>query len=107
MRGLAKGLESKDIVSSPTFMLEKVYSGRLELHHYDLFRLGESGIVGLELAEVFDDPSSVKVIEWGGVAGDLLPNERLVITIKVTSEESRAFVFSIPSKLAYLLETIS
>src|SRR3990167_2900447 len=56
-RGLAAGLDSKDIVASPTFTLNKIYRCRngVELHHFDFYRLDEAGIMRDELAESLAD----------------------------------------------------
>jgi len=64
VRGLARGLGSTAEVQSPTFQLVRVYRGRIQLGHVDLYRLdagpgiGELGIEDL-LAE------GVVAIEWG------------------------------------------
>ncbi len=64
-RGIGRSLGIKD-VTSPTFVISKIYPGRIPLVHVDAYRL-----IGQELA-VFDDldlelriPQSVTVIEWG------------------------------------------
>ena len=49
VRGLAKGLGSTDHVSSPTFTVEQVYTGRLTLYHYDFYRLPDAGVVKNQL----------------------------------------------------------
>jgi tRNA threonylcarbamoyladenosine biosynthesis protein TsaE len=64
-------------------------SDDLELHHYDLYRLGETGVVGDELAEDLTDPHLVTVIEWAGIIEHDLPADRLTITIEVTGDEDR------------------
>jgi tRNA threonylcarbamoyl adenosine modification protein YjeE len=63
-QGLAQGLGYDGEVTSPTFTLSQIYrvSDDLELHHYDLYRLGETGVVGDELAEDLTDPHLVTVI---------------------------------------------
>src|SRR5258708_24680039 len=40
VQGLAKGLEVATPVSSPSFVIETQYRGRLMLYHVDLYRLG-------------------------------------------------------------------
>ncbi|MEI6294512.1 MAG: tRNA (adenosine(37)-N6)-threonylcarbamoyltransferase complex ATPase subunit type 1 TsaE [Actinomycetes bacterium] len=64
-RGIGRSLGIKN-VTSPTFVISKIYPGRIPLVHVDAYRL-----IGQELA-VFDDldlelriPQSVTVIEWG------------------------------------------
>lgn len=73
--GFAKafGVHGDDHVSSPTFTLMHSYtSGRIPLHHADLYRL-------TSLAEVADlgirelvDMGAVGLVEWGDVARDVL-----------------------------------
>ncbi len=64
VRGLARGLGSQDDVMSPTFQLVRIYSGRVQLAHADLYRLERAP----ELAELgFDDllDEGVLAVEWG------------------------------------------
>jgi tRNA threonylcarbamoyladenosine biosynthesis protein TsaE len=106
VQGLAKGLDSPDQVNSPTFMIERVYKGRLELHHFDFYRLGEAGLVGQELAEVIDDTTVVTAIEWGEVVHDVLPSERVNIKLERTGDESRHIKIEYPVSLQYLMDGI-
>ncbi len=106
VRGLAKGMGSKDTVRSPSFTLGNQYAaGKLTLHHFDFYRLHEPGIMERELAEILEDPQAVAVIEWGGITEAVLPRDRLTIQIKPTSETSRQFNFSCPNNLSYLAPT--
>lgn len=93
VQGLARALSYNGRVTSPTFTLSNTYLGEtgLEIHHYDLYRLAEGGIVGEELAEDVADPNVITVIEWGGVADAKLPADRLVININVTGDSERTF----------------
>ena len=64
VRGLARGCGSGDLVASPTFQLVRVYQGRIQLAHVDLYRLespGEVRDIGLE--ELLDQ--GAVVVEWG------------------------------------------
>ena len=38
-RGLARGLDVQEPVSSPTFALVNEYAGRLPLYHFDMYRV--------------------------------------------------------------------
>jgi tRNA threonylcarbamoyladenosine biosynthesis protein TsaE len=64
VRGVARGAGSAAPVASPTFQLVRVYPGRVQVAHVDLYRIEhttELGDLGLEeLAEV-----GAVVIEWG------------------------------------------
>ena len=37
VKGLAIGLGIEDVIKSPTFVLMRSYSGRMSLHHIDLY----------------------------------------------------------------------
>jgi tRNA threonylcarbamoyladenosine biosynthesis protein TsaE len=66
----------------------KLTNGR-ELHHYDLYRLGQSGVVGHELLEDISDPQNITVIEWAGIVENDLPADRLLIELEVTGDTDR------------------
>lgn len=105
VRGLAKGMGSADQVSSPTFTLSNVYAAdKLTMHHFDFYRLFEPGIMREELAEVVADPNAVTVIEWATIVRDVLPADKLTITISASGEQSRHFDFQVSDKLNYLVE---
>jgi tRNA threonylcarbamoyladenosine biosynthesis protein TsaE len=38
-QGIAKGLDIKKNVTSPTFTIQKIYHGRMPLYHIDAYRL--------------------------------------------------------------------
>jgi tRNA threonylcarbamoyladenosine biosynthesis protein TsaE len=88
---LAAGMGYHGEVTSPTFTLSQVYriSENLELHHYDRYRLGESGVVGDELAEDLSDPHVTVALEWAGIVEHDLPKDRLTIAIEVTGDDDR------------------
>jgi tRNA threonylcarbamoyladenosine biosynthesis protein TsaE len=104
VRGLARGLGSHDTVSSPSFTLSNQYeAGDLTLYHLDFYRLSEPGIMRDELAELLDDPRAIVVVEWANIVENVLPAERLLITLKAESETGRQLTFQYPEKLAYLI----
>ncbi len=86
-KGLAKGLEVKRNVNSPTFTIIKEYQGRLPLYHMDVYRL-ENGADEIGLDDyLFGE--GVCVIEWASMISDLLPSNRLDIKIYRESENER------------------
>lgn len=104
VRGLVRGLDSTDVVNSPTFKISNVYrSPSLIINHFDLYRLSEAGLVSYELAEVIDDPQAVTIIEWAGAAADVLPAERLTVHFEPVGENDRLVTFRYPETLTYLL----
>lgn len=104
VRGLARGMGSRDTVRSPSFTLSNQYrTGKLTLYHFDFYRLQEPGIMKNELAEILTDPQVVTVIEWGNRAKDVLPPRRLTIRIKTLAENQRELTFDCPQSLSYLM----
>lgn len=107
-RGLVRGAGSEDAVSSPTFTISKVYQARnLQIHHFDLYRLDEAGLMAHEISELQDDPNAVLVLEWAGVAKSILPKERIQIQFQATGETERTITIMYPQSLAYLIEGVS
>src|SRR5919198_5008422 len=68
VRGLARGVGSSAHVSSPTFQLVRIYPGRLQLAHVDLYRLAASvELADLGLDELLDQ--GAVAVEWGDRLG--------------------------------------
>ena len=90
-KGLAEGLVITEPIQSPTFTISRVYDARdgLRLCHYDFYRLGEAGIMGDEISEMMQEDLTITVIEWAGAVNEVLPSDRLVITITATTETER------------------
>ena len=104
-RGLVRGTGSTDKVASPTFTISREYNApKFTIAHFDFYRLDQAGIVADELAEVINDPAYVTVVEWGDVAHDVLPEERLTITITQTAEGNRILNYTYPPAYAYILD---
>ena len=83
VRGMARGVGSAASVASPTFQLVRVYPGRLQLAHVDLYRVEKSDeLRDLGLEELLD--AGAVVVEWGerlaspsmGRSGELLGSPR-------------------------------
>ena len=107
VRGLAKGLGSQALVSSPTFKINNVYPGKkLSLYHFDFYRISEPGILTSELAEALSEPASVIVIEWSNVVRQLLPEKQLAITFTQTADNERHLDFSYPATLGYMIKEL-
>lgn len=64
VRGIARGTGSDEQVQSPTFTLVRIYPGRVQLAHVDLYRVKAAGeLADLGLDELLD--GGAMVIEWG------------------------------------------
>ena len=91
-RGIGTGLGVKEPITSPTFIMvseHRLPGSRMRFYHIDLYRLAsaeEAFGLGLEEYLYNDD---VCVIEWPERALEVLPEERLWITIQHVDENKR------------------
>ena len=87
-KGIGQGLGITKVINSPTFTILKQYQGRLNLSHFDAYRLeGQDDDLGFE---------------------DILPVDRLTIEIKKIDENIREFVFKTNSeKYAQVVEALT
>ncbi|HEX6548346.1 MAG TPA: tRNA (adenosine(37)-N6)-threonylcarbamoyltransferase complex ATPase subunit type 1 TsaE [Candidatus Dormibacteraeota bacterium] len=91
VRGLARGLGSQADVMSPTFQLVRVYPGRTQLAHADLYRLERaSDLAELGLDELLDE--GVVAVEWGDRL-ELGPERRLQVSFEPLDENRRRLRF--------------
>jgi len=94
-QGIGRGLGISEI-TSPTFVISRIHSGRIPLIHVDAYRLIQSPGVLLEFEDL-DLPSkmseAVTVIEWGSDLAPLLKDEFLEIKIEFISDAERSLDF--------------
>lgn len=106
VRGLVRGAGSSDTVGSPTFTISRVYrADQKTIRHYDFYRLPEPGLMAAELNESVGDAEDIVVVEWGDAVRNVLPMERLRVTLGLT-EDGRSIHFQAPKSLAYLIEAV-
>ena len=95
-QGLAKGLGIKDVITSPTFVLEKIYNipkKKYDLHHYDLYRIEPNDILVDEILENAKD--NIVVIEWAGKIIEQLPKKNLIkIKFSIIKDDKRQIKIS-------------
>lgn len=104
VRGLAKGMGSKDKVHSPSFTLTNEYKAKdLTLYHFDFYRLNEPGIMRDQLTEAVNNPKGVVAVEWPAIIEDVLPLNRLIIKIHSTSPTHRQYIFQYPQTLSHII----
>lgn len=95
-KGLADFFEVSDEVTSPTFALVHEYSGRINIFHFDLYRL--SGFDDLYATGFFDylDRDGILVVEWSENIPEL--NQELENVVKISveklSENERKFTIT-------------
>lgn len=107
-RGLAKGFGSVDRVASPSFTISREYAaGQKRIHHFDFYRLAEAGIMSDEIAELVNDPNVVLVVEWADVIADVLPADRITLSLRPTDNTTRAITIVVPTQYDYITKGIA
>ena len=88
-KGIAKGLDINEVVSSPTFTLLKEYDGRFKLCHFDVYRI-------TDVDEMFEtgffehmENDGVIVVEWADIIDEILPKKHIKISIEKTGDNER------------------
>ncbi|WP_148867301.1 tRNA (adenosine(37)-N6)-threonylcarbamoyltransferase complex ATPase subunit type 1 TsaE [Thermosediminibacter litoriperuensis] len=92
-RGLARGLDAVDYVTSPTFTIINEYGGDIPLAHMDVYRLNDA----FELEDIgFREylRSHVVVVEWAGKVADILPPEVLWVEFEILDDKRRRITFT-------------
>ncbi|HXX94922.1 MAG TPA: tRNA (adenosine(37)-N6)-threonylcarbamoyltransferase complex ATPase subunit type 1 TsaE [Planctomycetota bacterium] len=98
VKGVARGLDAarEEDVTSPTFVLMNLYSGRLVLAHFDLYRLDR---VDLETLGFYDyRREAVIALEWAEKVEEKLLGDHLRISFEITGEHSRRLMFQARGK---------
>ncbi len=95
---LAKSLNTKSQVSSPTFVIQKIYSldsnqyNFSKIYHLDLYRLGTTEeIIDMGLLEDMENKNNLYVVEWPEKIFDIVTNY-VKVNINTLSDNSREFV---------------
>jgi len=101
-KGLARGLGISEPITSPTFMLERVFAteGQPEikyLRHYDAYRLEN----GKELADIgfldaVEGGDSVAVVEWADRVKEVLPASTIWVNFSFVDDNTRQLEINKP-----------
>ncbi len=88
VQGVCQGLDVKETVNSPTFIIMNKYEGRLVVYHFDFYRVNSiEEIIDLGFNEfVYDD--AVSLIEWANFALEILPKDRYDVFLEFGFEEN-------------------
>lgn len=100
VKGLARGLDIKDNITSPSFVIKKIYSARnnLNLEHLDLYRVNQEEIAGdPSLLENFGSDDNIAIVEWGEKIQDNL-SHHLCIKFYYIDQNKRKLEFSAQGK---------
>ena len=91
VRGLARGLGVTERVTSPTYAILNVYTGRVEVAHYDAYRL--DGFDDLPGAGWDEYEEAVRVVEWAERAGDAVCGVCIILTALNETERELSLCF--------------
>ncbi|PJC37411.1 tRNA (adenosine(37)-N6)-threonylcarbamoyltransferase complex ATPase subunit type 1 TsaE [Candidatus Peregrinibacteria bacterium CG_4_9_14_0_2_um_filter_53_11] len=90
VRGLARGLEVKSRIQSPTFTYQRIHEGRTKLYHFDCYRLEKRDLLlEEEVEDAIHRHDGVVVIEWPERVSEALPHERIDIYFVHGSNDER------------------
>ena len=95
VRGLAKGLNIKEVVQSPTFNIMKIYlKGDRPLIHIDAYRLADiNSDIGLD--EYIGYETGITVIEWPIYIESLIPDFSIQVEITNLGNDDRRILFTL------------
>lgn len=81
-------------VSSPSFAIVNEYQIDFPVYHFDFYRLKNSAeLFDIGWQDYLNNEDSIIFIEWGNRFPEVLPNERIEITIDMKDGTEREFGF--------------
>ncbi len=95
VKGVAKALNVTETVTSPTFIIEKIYSLSKEskfkkLIHIDAYRLsGGEDLLSIGWEEISKNPKNLIFIEWPERVENILPKEIQNIQFEFVDDSTR------------------
>lgn len=90
-KGIAKGLNIKDNITSPTFNIVNEYDGRLKLYHFDVYRVNDPDEIEAIGFDEYIFGEGISIIEWSDYIEDLIPNEHIDIRINKIPEKGESY----------------
>ncbi|HYE84271.1 MAG TPA: tRNA (adenosine(37)-N6)-threonylcarbamoyltransferase complex ATPase subunit type 1 TsaE [Clostridia bacterium] len=100
-KGIAIGLGVTDYVTSPTYTIINEYEGRLPLYHFDVYRLNDVEEMHELGYEEYFFGDGVVVLEWADIVKEVIPGERLWITILNTKGDNSREIIIEPTGEVY------
>lgn len=88
-KGIAVALDIHEHVVSPTYTIIQEYSGRLPLHHMDLYRLESEEDFEMLGADEMLYGNGVTLIEWSEMITELLPPDHISVRISIEPDGER------------------
>jgi tRNA threonylcarbamoyladenosine biosynthesis protein TsaE len=87
-QALCRALGVQEYVSSPSYILLNEYQAAFPIAHFDLYRLSSAEeALELGIPEIFEQ--CLTIIEWPGVAQELLPPDALHLYFELADDDVR------------------
>ncbi|MDR2808640.1 MAG: tRNA (adenosine(37)-N6)-threonylcarbamoyltransferase complex ATPase subunit type 1 TsaE [Spirochaetaceae bacterium] len=88
VKGLARGLNIKEEITSPTYTIVAEYAGTFPLYHIDVYRLNsDDDFDNLGISELFD--RGITVIEWSERIPKSIPLDAAIVEIDIITDGKR------------------
>jgi tRNA threonylcarbamoyladenosine biosynthesis protein TsaE len=104
VKAVAETLGIRDTVTSPTFVLEKIYkiedktalgAGYTHLIHIDAYRLENSNeMSALGFDEILEKPENLVFIEWPERISQAIPKNAQILHFRFVNEKTREITVS-------------
>ena len=88
VKGLAKGLDIKERIVSPTYTIMCQYFGNKELYHFDLYRITEDDCYESGFDDFFFDENAICAVEWSERLTSF-PENKMDVIIEKTGVNTR------------------
>lgn len=94
IQGIAKGLEIKEDINSPTFLIYKKYfiSDNKWLYHFDAYRIEEKDLSNIGFDEIVKEKGNIVIVEWSENIKKRLPQERVEIKFFIDGKNKRRLI---------------
>lgn len=87
VQGLAKALDIKEKITSPTFVIFKKYNN---FYHFDCYRIEKpEEILELGFKEIIQNPKNIVAIEWAERIKRIIPKDALWLKFNFIDENKR------------------
>ena len=106
VRGLARGLDVEDDVTSPSFVLMQEYAGAVPLFHFDAWMSGRESLFLQAGGAEYLGGEGVAVVEWADRVAAFLPRPHLHLRLAHTSQVSRHLTLRIVGDGQELLQRL-
>jgi len=91
IQGFAKGLDVKEKILSPTFVILKKFKIKdKNFYHIDCYRIQKSKeLLSLGFKEIISNPKNIVTIEWADKVKKIMPKNTLWIQFEFINEKTR------------------